>query len=419
MNVAEITESLLKKNTDTIVKTLVANTTKGSGNLEILGLKVTQAHLKTLYDHIRPQITALNVYKITPGELKELLESGFDVNTRFYRGLTLAHYYCNSWSAPHLEVILAFNPDLDATDNDGLTPLDHVYDGSLIKDRDFRLKWLSEHSRMFDMQRYRDRLETRIKWDRKERALSLGIMKEDTPISLGVTTRFTREQEKLIKKIMSKGLKDKYMHDITPEVLREILEKGFDVNSKIIDRQGQTLAHYYCELEKPTYLKVVLEFKPDITIKDETGRIPLDYSLVGETKCRRCLELLNRYEGVDEIERSLRLFQRGSHAEFDACLKTLDKFTPEQLVRFLDTTSFRRGSSSIDDMTFDGLPLLHYFCKSGKPKHLERFIRSDTDLKLKDGSGKTAFNYLVELLQAGPSDGQKACFEIMVKVMLK
>lgn len=172
-----------------IISKILSENKQGSGFVEILGIKVTEdqllklcefAHNKSAQKEIliqgqpmievvqNPVIISHAPYRVTPEELKLLLEHRLDPNFKIYTGFTLATYYATKGMCEHLEILMKFKPDTNIRSIHGITSLEaamirlHTYkndlslrkccilllpkDSILLKNSDSIDKWLSDSS---------------------------------------------------------------------------------------------------------------------------------------------------------------------------------------------------------------------------------------------------------------------------------
>lgn len=224
--------------------------------------------------------------KLTPLQLEELLKGGFPLNIAIdANGKTLAHYYTLKGNLECLRVVLKFNPDLSKKNADGCTPAE-------------LWKWPGfPHS----------------EGHRKCLFLLHGGVHDKS------LERFIRD-----------------VTDVSPEELKKLL--SISVAPDMKDSED-TLAHVYCKREKYKLLEVLLEFDPDLDIKDGKGLTAMEY-LTNVPKDQfteeheECMELLAKYTKIDYRDC---LYRR---AIITRDLKSLERvafdLSPEQLRYILD-----------------------------------------------------------------------------------
>lgn len=327
-----------------IIRKIKDTTPIGSGKVQILGVEISAEQLLDLHNYAKKELTPKTVLIIKPEELRSRLQNGYDVNTRIHNGYTLAHWYCIKKDASRLKIVLEFNPDLTLKDHEGQTAQDY-----LLSSKENQAK------ECFDLL-----------------------------INYGYT----------VFKISQTPITKHQILDISPQELRHRLQNGLDVDFRVFE--GMTLAHYYCYYVCPEKLSVVLEFYPDLSLKDIRGKVPLNYLLEkNEPGVLECLKLLAEYGKINDAEKVLRLYSHNPEHYRLECYNRIPEFSATQLDKFLQVItkdSNFRLNNPIGNMD---LPLLHYYSKEGKPEHLRVVLKYGPNLAAKDWNDRIAISYVL------------------------
>ena len=182
------------------------------------------------------------------------------------------------------------------------------------------------------------------------------------------------------------------LSNLAPADLKRLLEGGADPNKKF--SEGQTLAHIFCRRGDHMMLSTVLNFKPDLSIKDDKGMTPLDIVLSKRIYGRAtCLELLSSYEGVDITEKRLRLYEFSKELKEikEELLDFLDKLSPSQLIRF-----FKVGIINVNTpLGIDGQTINHLLALRNKWEHMKALKEFNPNFRVADRFGNTAREYMI------------------------
>lgn len=376
MNIPEITTAILAKDPNSIIETIKKTSPVSSGKLSILGLTISEKQLLELYEHIktRPEFVQ-TVPMMSPEVLKLVLSQDTDVNSKFYLGYTFAHYYCSVSAPEHLSVLLKFKPDLNIKDDSGMTPLYYL---------------MNQKSS-------------------PERQKCLGLIS----VYMGVSTSELENHYSKIKMFIDAfnhlevvhKINSKNVDDIPKPSLREILKGGFPIDTPIYS--GRTLAHCYCALHDFDRLQVVLEFGPDLNLKDDRNMTPRDYLISECPEKLSCLRILDQYEESQKLKSLL------TPNEEKLVNKILSGKIDERDIIELNKTTLRKLLIDGFDVNFKisgSKTLAHYFCLFDNPELLEILLEFKPNISFRDHLGKTPLDYV---MSNGQTSGR--CFDLIAK----
>ena len=273
---------------DKVITEILSNNSPNTGYLEILGSRIPAETLGILYNFAKlpidmpketpnstgvPYILNLPIRdavkefeehvdtlynKITPKELEILLRHGLSVDYRKNYDGILTFYYARDGLYQYLQVLLKFNPDLTRESFFGIMVvdeiLDHLVPGSLrLNDYKNCLQLIFTHTNHYRINKY----------------FQIG----DGLIFITMILNDGYIESKKFLAFLKMKLNDFSQHD-----LRVLLVCGLNPNVILPEFEGHTLLHVYAGNGKYNHIRVLLNFKPDISIKCAHGKTALQHA---------------------------------------------------------------------------------------------------------------------------------------------
>ena len=163
-----------------------------------------------------------------------------------------------------------------------------------------------------------------------------------------------------------------------PKVIRLLLERGANVNLQLIFN-GRTLPgplHQAVDKQNPEIVDILMEYKPDLTLRDRSNSTPL---------AKACFT----------FTRKTKIIQSLLAAGADANVKIYG--THSLVIRVILNRDFQVAQTLVDNGGDVNLPdrnkrtVLHYAVGSNKPEVIDFLLKNRADIEAQDAAGLTPF----------------------------